>query len=230
MLGRDLLVRRDGALRIEVWSDIVCPWCYIGKRRLERALASFEHADEVELVWRSFQLDPDFAQGVSEPVHESLAKKMNAPREQVVAMTEQVRQVAAQEGLEYDMEGGVMVNTFDAHRLTHLAREHGLGDVAHERLMRAQLVEARVLNDVDTLVELAGQIGLDTERARTVVEGQEYADQVREDIEEARRLGANGVPFFVFDRALGVSGAQPLDVFSSALDQAYAQKVASGQG
>lgn len=212
------------ALRIEVWSDIVCPWCYIGKRRLERALADFEHADEVEVLWRSFQLDPTFPPGVSEPVYDSLAKKMNAPREQVRAMTDQVQQVAAQEGLRYDFEGGVMVNTFDAHRLTHLAREHGLGEAAHERLMRAQLVQGRVLNDVDTLVELAGEIGLDTERARTVLEGEEYTEQVRADIEEARRLGATGVPFFVLDRSLGLSGAQPLEVFSSALDKAYAQK------
>lgn len=211
-------------MRIEVWSDIVCPWCYIGKRRLERALADFEHADEVEVLWRSFQLDPTFPQGVSEPVYDSLAKKMNAPREQVRAMTEQVQQVAAQEGLRYDFAGGVMVNTFDAHRLTHLAREHGLGDAAHERLMNAQLVQGRVLNDVDTLVELAGEIGLDTERARAVLEGDQYADQVRADIDDARRLGATGVPFFVLDRALGISGAQPLEVFSAALDKAYAQQ------
>ncbi|WP_067598776.1 DsbA family oxidoreductase [Nocardiopsis listeri] len=211
-------------MRIEVWSDIVCPWCYIGKRRLERALADFEHADEVEVLWRSFQLDPTFPQGVSEPVYDSLAKKMNAPREQVRAMTEQVQQVAAQEGLSYDFAGGVMVNTFDAHRLTHLAREHGLGDAAHERLMNAQLVQGRVLNDVDTLVELAGEIGLDTERARAVLEGDQYADQVRADIDDARRLGATGVPFFVLDRALGISGAQPLEVFSAALDKAYAQQ------
>ncbi|HJE60138.1 MAG TPA: DsbA family oxidoreductase [Nocardiopsis listeri] len=211
-------------MRIEVWSDIVCPWCYIGKRRLERALADFEHADEVEVLWRSFQLDPTFPQGVSEPVYDSLAKKMNAPREQVQAMTEQVQQVAAQEGLRYDFAGGVMVNTFDAHRLTHLAREHGLGDAAHERLMNAQLVQGRVLNDVDTLVELAGEIGLETERARTVLEGDEYADQVRADIDDARRLGATGVPFFVLDRALGISGAQPLEVFSAALEKAHAQK------
>lgn len=211
-------------MRIEVWSDIVCPWCYIGKRRLERALADFEHAEEVEIIWRSFQLDPTFPQGVSEPVHESMAKKMNAPPEQLRAMAEQVQQVAAQEGLRYDFAAGVMVNTFDAHRLTQLAREHGLGGVAHERLMKAQLVQGRVLNDVDTLVELAGEIGLDTERARTVLEGEEYADQVRADIDDARRLGATGVPFFVLDRALGISGAQPLEVFSAALEKAYAQK------
>ncbi|WP_017580163.1 DsbA family oxidoreductase [Nocardiopsis valliformis] len=211
-------------MQIEVWSDIVCPWCYIGKRRLEKALASFEHADEVELVWRSFQLDPTFPRGVREPVYDSLAKKMNATPDQVRQMTDQVKQVAAQEGLHYEFENAVMVNTFDAHRLTHLAKEKGLGDQAHERLMRAQLVQARVLDDVDTLVELAEEIGLDTEEARTVLTGDAYTAEVQSDIRTAQQLGATGVPFFVMDRAFGVSGAQPLEVFTAALEKAYAQK------
>lgn len=211
-------------MQVEVWSDIVCPWCYIGKRRLERALAGFEHADEVELVWRSFQLDPTFPKGVREPVYESLAKKMNAAPAQVRGMTEQVQQVAAQEGLQYEFENAVMVNTFDAHRLTHLAKDKGLGGQAHERLMRAQLVEARVLDDVDTLVELAVQIGLDAEEARTVLTGDAYTAEVEEDIRTAQQLGATGVPFFVMDRTFGISGAQPLDVFTAALEKAHAQK------
>jgi predicted DsbA family dithiol-disulfide isomerase len=211
-------------VQIEVWSDIVCPWCYIGKRRLEKALESFEHADEVELVWRSFQLDPTFPQGVREPVYDSLAKKMNATPDQVRQMTDQVKQVAAQEGLHYEFENAVMVNTFDAHRLTHLAKAKGLGDQAHERLMRAQLVQARVLDDVDTLVELAGEIGLDTEEARTVLTGDAYTAEVQDDIRTAQQLGATGVPFFVMDRAFGISGAQPLEVFTAALEKAYAQK------
>jgi predicted DsbA family dithiol-disulfide isomerase len=211
-------------VQVEVWSDIVCPWCYIGKRRLEKALEGFEHADEVELCWRSFQLDPAFPQGVHEPVFDSLAKKMNAGRDQIRGMTDQVKQVAEQEGLHYDFENGVMVNTFDAHRLTHLAKEKGLGDQAHERLMRAQLVEARVLNDADTLVELAGEIGLDAGEARTVLSGDAYTAEVENDIRAAQQLGATGVPFFVMDRAFGVSGAQPLEVFTAALEKAYAQK------
>ncbi|MFE9246125.1 DsbA family protein [Nocardiopsis sp. NPDC006938] len=208
-------------MRIEVWSDIVCPWCYIGKRRLERALEGFEHAEEVEVVWRSFQLDPGFPRGVGEPVLDSLAKKMNATPDQVREMTAQVREVAAAEGLHYEFDGAVMVNTFDAHRLTHLARERGLGGQAHERLMRAQLVEARDLGRVDTLVELAAEIGLDAERARAVLTTDAYTAQVEEDVRTARRLGATGVPFFVVDRAFGISGAQPLEVFTAALDRAW---------
>ncbi len=223
MLGRNLPLRGT-FVQIEVWSDIVCPWCYIGKRRLERALAGFEHAEEVEVVWRSFQLDPGFPRGVSEPVLESLAAKMNATPEQVRAMTGQVREVAAQEGLHYEFDGAVMVNTFDAHRLTHLAREQGLGGQAHERLMRAQLVEARDLGEVDTMVELAVEIGLDAAEARSVLTGDAYTAEVEDDIRTARALGATGVPFFVVDRAFGVSGAQPLEVFSSALEKAHAQR------
>ncbi|MGW5878121.1 DsbA family oxidoreductase [Nocardiopsis terrae] len=211
-------------MQVEVWSDIVCPWCYIGKRRLEKALAGFEHADEVELVWRSFQLDPAFPKGVREPVYDSLAKKMNATRDQVREMTGQVKEVAAQEGLDYEFENAVMVNTFDAHRLTHLARERGLGGEAHERLMRAQLVEARVLDDVDTLVELAEEIGLDTGQARTVLTGDAYTAEVEDDIRTAQQLGATGVPFFVMDRAFGLSGAQPLEVFAAALEKAHTQQ------
>jgi predicted DsbA family dithiol-disulfide isomerase len=208
-------------VQVEVWSDIVCPWCYIGKRRLERALELFEYSDRVQVRWRSFQLDPSFPVGVSEPVYDSLSRKMGASREQVRAMTGQVTQVAAQEGLDYDFEGGVMVNTFDVHRLIHLARTRGLEALAHERFMRAQLVEARDLGDTGALVEVAAEVGLEPQDVRRVLEGEEYAEDVREDIALARGLGATGVPFFVMDRAFGVSGAQSVEVFVSALDKAH---------
>ncbi|PDP89682.1 disulfide bond formation protein DsbA [Glycomyces fuscus] len=213
-------------MQVEVWSDIVCPWCYIGKRRLERALELFEHSDRVRVRWRSFQLDPSFPPGVSEPVYDSLSRKMGASREQVRSMTEQVTQVAAQEGLDYDFAGGVMVNTFDVHRLLHLARTRGLEAEAHEGFMRAQLVQARDLNDTGALVEVAAEVGLEPRDVRRVLEGQEYAEDVREDIALARRLGATGVPFFVMDRSFGVSGAQSVEVFVSALDKAHR----AGQG
>ncbi|MFF8763739.1 DsbA family oxidoreductase [Nocardiopsis dassonvillei] len=208
-------------MQVEVWSDVVCPWCYIGKRRLERALELFEHADRGRVRWRSFQLDPSFPPGVSEPVYDSLSRKMGAPREQVRSMTEQVTRVAAQEGLDYDFAGGVMVNTFDVHRLIHLARTRGLEGRAQERFMRAQLVEARDLSDAAVLVEVAAGAGLEPEEVRRVLEGGEHAEDVREDIALARRLGATGVPFFVMDRAVGISGAQSVEVVLSALDKAH---------
>ncbi|WP_304455020.1 DsbA family oxidoreductase [Nocardiopsis sp. YSL2] len=209
-------------MRVDVWSDIVCPWCFIGKRRLEAALERFDHAGEVELVWHSYQLDPGFPRGRSEPVYASLAAKMRASTEQVRVMTEQVAQEAAAEGLDYDLAGALMVNTLDAHRLVHLARQSGLDGAVMDRLLLAQLVQARDLSDPDTLVALVAEVGVDAAAARRVLGGEDFAEQVRREADQARRWGATGVPFFVMDGAFGVSGAQPVEVFVSALDKAYA--------
>jgi predicted DsbA family dithiol-disulfide isomerase len=201
-------------VKIEVWSDIVCPWCYIGKRRLESALAEFDQPVDVE--WRSFQLDPSFPRGKAVPVIEAIAEKFGGS--QVAGMFDHVTELAAVEGLKYDFDNGVMVNTFDAHRLAHHAKSQGLGPEMHERLMRAQLIEGETLNDVDTLVRLSEELGV--EGARAVLTTDRYTDDVEADIREARQLGATGVPFFVLDRRYGVSGAQPVEVFASALRQA----------
>jgi len=201
-------------VKIEVWSDIVCPWCYIGKRRLESALAGFDH--EVEVEWKSFQLDPTFPRGKAVPVYEALAEKFGGG--DVRAMTERVSELAAVEGLHYDYEHAVMVNTFDSHRLAHHAKSQGLGPEMHERLMRAQLIEGENLGEVDTLVRLAEELGV--EGAGPVVTSDQYTSDVEADIREARLLGANGVPFFVLDRKYGVSGAQPVEVFQQALETA----------
>jgi len=209
------------SLRIDVWSDVICPWCYIGKRRLETALGQFEHADEVELHWHSFQLDPSIPKGQREPVFAMLATKTGAPPAQVRAMTQQVTDLAAEEGLTYALDRAVSVNTLDAHRLNHLAAHHGLGGQMHERLLKAHLVEAEVLDDLDTLVRLGAEVGVPEDEARQVLQSTKYAGEVDADLQEARRLGANGVPFFVLNRTYGVSGAQSADTFLSALRQAY---------
>ncbi|TDV39816.1 DsbA family oxidoreductase [Actinophytocola oryzae] len=201
-------------MKIEVWSDIVCPWCYIGKRRLESALAGFDH--DVEVEWKSFQLDPEYPRGKAVPVYDALAEKFGG---QIREMTQRVIELAEVEGLHYDYDHAVMVNTFDAHRLAHHAKSQGLGPEMHERLMRAQLVEGETLNDVDTLVRLAEEIGV--EGAGPVVTSDKYTAEVEADIQEARLLGANGVPFFVLDRKYGVSGAQPVEVFEQALRTAH---------
>ncbi|MEJ3742905.1 DsbA family oxidoreductase [Actinomycetes bacterium KLBMP 9797] len=210
-------------MRIEVWSDIVCPWCYIGKRRLEKALAAFDHADEVEVVWRSFQLDPSFARGSRQPTFEYLAKKFGSSAGEVRTMTDRVKTLAAQDGLAYDFARATMVNTFDAHRLTHLAKAHGVGGEMHERLMRAHLIEGEVVDDADTLVRLAAEVGVPTDEASRVLAGDEYTGDVEGDIQQARALGVTGVPFFVLDRAYGISGAQPVEAFLSALRTAHDQ-------
>ncbi|MGX7673563.1 DsbA family oxidoreductase [Plantactinospora sp. DSM 117369] len=208
-------------MQLEVWSDIVCPWCYLGKRRLDTALGQFAHADEVEVVWRSFQLDPSYPKGQPRPVPEALRSKLGASAAQVAAMQGHVTSLAAEEGLDYHLDQSIMANTFDAHRLTHLAREYGLGTELHERLMRANLIEAENVDDAETLVRLATEVGVPAEAARRVLAGDEYAADVEADIAQARAFGANGVPFFVLDRKYGISGAQPTEAFLSALRTAY---------
>jgi predicted DsbA family dithiol-disulfide isomerase len=217
-------------MRVEIWSDIVCPWCYIGKRRFETALSQFDHANEVDVVWKSFQLDPDQPKGKPEPVAEHLAAKYGVSVDEARAMNDRVKGIAAEEGLAYDFDRYTMVNTFDAHRLTHLAKEHGLGAELHERLLRAQLVEGEVLEDPDTLVRLAVEVGIPEADARRVVESDAYTNEVNADIDELRGLGGNGVPFFVIDRRYGVSGAQPAELFLNALETAYQESAPAATG
>ncbi|QNP75574.1 DsbA family oxidoreductase [Streptomyces roseirectus] len=212
-------------MRIDIWSDVVCPWCYIGKRRLETALARFEHADDVQVHWHSFQLDPAHPKGQRTPTFEVIGRKMGAPPAQVRAMTGQVTELAAAEGLSYDLEGAISVNTIDAHRVGHLAAERGLGDQMHERLLRAHLCEGELVDDADTLTRLAAEVGVPEEDTRKVLATDAYQDAVRQDFTDARRYGATGVPFFVVNRAYGISGAQPADTFLSALRTAHADLV-----
>ncbi|TDC22432.1 DsbA family oxidoreductase [Streptomyces sp. 8K308] len=215
-------------LRVDVWSDVVCPWCFIGKRRLETALASFEHADEVEVRWHSFQLDPSHPVGVREPTFDMLAKKTGGTPAQVREMTQRVTDLAAAEGLTYHLDRAISVNTLDAHRLAHLGAAHGLGDRTHERLLAAHLGEGEVVDDHETLVRLGVEVGLPEGEIRETLAGDAYAAEVRADFAEARRLGITGVPFFVLDGRYGVSGAQPTETFASALRQAY-EGVAAGR-
>jgi predicted DsbA family dithiol-disulfide isomerase len=208
-------------VKIEIWSDVVCPWCYIGKRRLEHALGEFEHADEVEIAWRSFQLNPDTPAGAAVPTSEYLVQRFGPQASQ---MTGRVAALGRDEGLDLDFDSSLTVNTLDAHRLLHLAADLGVGDVAKERLLRAHFTEGADLSDPETLVRLAGEAGVDCDRAREVLAGTEYADAVRADIELAQAFGATGVPFFVIDRKYGISGAQPAETFLQALRTAYAEE------
>jgi predicted DsbA family dithiol-disulfide isomerase len=211
-------------VKIEIWSDVVCPWCYIGKRRLEHALRDFEHADEVEITWRSFQLNPDTPKGTAVPTMEYLATRFGP---QAKAMTGHVAELARAEGLDMDFDAALTVNTLDAHRVLHLANELGFGDAAKERLLRAHFIEGADLSDRDTLVSLLSEVGAEPDRVRAVLDGREYAYAVRDDIEEAQRLGANGVPFFVIDRKYGISGAQSPETFLHALRTAHADSVSA---
>ncbi|MEU8469433.1 DsbA family oxidoreductase [Streptomyces sp. NPDC029006] len=214
-------------MRVEIWSDIACPWCYVGKARFEKALAAFPHRDQVEVVHRSFELDPDRAKGDAQPVITMLTRKYGMSEAQAEAGEDNLGAQAAAEGLPYRTRGRDHGNTFDLHRLLHLAREQGRHDELLAILYRANFAEERsVFTEGDErLVELATEAGLDAGRVRAVLADPDaYADDVRADEREAARLGATGVPFFVLDRTYGVSGAQSAEVFSRALTQAWGER------
>ncbi|MET9405682.1 DsbA family oxidoreductase [Streptomyces sp. NPDC002935] len=213
-------------MRVEIWSDIACPWCYVGKARFEKALDAFPHRDEVEVVHRSFELDPGRAKGDIQPVITMLTKKYGMSEAQAQAGEENLGTQAAAEGLAYRTRDRDHGNTFDMHRLLHLAKERGPQDELIGLFYQANFAEERtVFGDDERLVELAVAAGLDADAARAVLaDPTAYADDVRADEREAAELGANGVPFFVLDRTYGVSGAQPAEVFAQALAQAWGER------
>ena len=208
-------------LTVEIWSDVVCPWCYVGKRRFEHALERFTHRDQVELTWRSFELDPSAPPERSHSSAEHLAAKYGMSVEQAEASNAQMTELAASEGLEYHLDRTRGGNSFDAHRLIHLAAAHGRQDAMKERLMRAYFTDGEPVGDRDTLVRLAEDVGLDGGQARAALEGEVYADAVHADEELAARIGIRGVPYFVLDRRYGVSGAQPSELLLQALEKAW---------
>ncbi|MFE5634139.1 DsbA family oxidoreductase [Streptomyces sp. NPDC056543] len=209
-------------MRVEIWSDIACPWCYIGKARFEKGLAEFAHRDEIEVVHRSFELDPNRPKGDTASVIDMLAKKYGRTLDEARAMEAHVASNAHSEGLGYRTEGRDHGNTFDIHRLLHLARERGRQNELLDLAYRANFAEERSVFDGETLVRLGVEAGLDETEVRTVLADETaYADAVRADEREAAELGANGVPFFVLDRRYGISGGQPAEVFTQALEQAW---------
>ncbi|HEX3462237.1 MAG TPA: DsbA family oxidoreductase [Acidimicrobiales bacterium] len=208
---------------VEIWSDVVCPWCYIGKRQFEAALASFPHKDEVSVEWRSFELDPSAPARRQLSTHQQLAKKYGMTEEQARAATERVSGVATEVGLDFQWDVAKSGNTFDAHRLIHLAATHGLGDVAKEALMAAYFTHGAAIGERDALEQVGKEIGLDADEVATALDDGAFADEVRADEKLAGELGISAVPFFVIDRAIGVPGAQTPDVLLSALEQGWTQ-------
>lgn len=194
---------------VEIWSDVACPWCYVGKRRFEQALAGFEHRDDVQVMWRSFELDPSAPAAVEGDRAARIAAKYGTTVEQAREMEQRMVDTAAAEGLAFRFEIARSGTTFDAHRIVHLAAEHGLGDAMKERLLRAYFTEGELMSDHETLVRLAGEVGLEEEDVRAALGGERYAAEVRDDEQTATALGITAVPTFVIDRAFGVSGAQP---------------------
>lgn len=208
-------------MRIEIWADVVCPWCYIGKRRLEKAVAGFEHGEHVELVYRSFELDPFAPEVGTESIAQALGRKYGKDEAGTREMMANVDDLAAAEGLQFDYSGALHTRTLTAHRLLHLAKEHGLQHALLEQLLASYFSRGESLGDHEVLRRAAAAAGLDAGRVDGVLGSKEYRDEVMADIAQARAYGASGVPFFVLDGRFGISGAQPTEVFEQALAQAW---------
>ncbi len=210
-------------LKIEIWSDVVCPFCYIGKRNFELALEKFQAKDKIEVEWKAFQLEPDFIQDKNQKqdLTDALAQKYNRSRAEIEQMQQQIIQTAKSVGLEYDFDKAIRFNTFDAHRIISKAKEKGLDDKAEETFFKAYFTDGLDLGDNTVITEVSKKIGLTEEDIKDALENDKYAYEVRKDIQESQEIGVRGVPFFVLDRKFGVSGAQPVEAFTQTLEKAY---------
>ncbi|MEW2289236.1 DsbA family oxidoreductase [Streptomyces sp. NPDC047841] len=214
-------------MRVEIWTDVACPWCYVGRARFDRGLAAFAHRDEVEVVHRSFELNPEAENGTV-PIIDAVAAQYGRTREQQVAREEQAAAMAREVGLDFRIGGRVFGNTFDVHRLIHFARSHGRQAEITDLAFRANFAEERSIYDKETLVALAVEAGLDEASARKVLDDPTaFAEDVRADERLAAEMGAGGVPFFVLNRRYGVSGVQSPETFTRALEQAWADRAAA---
>lgn len=205
-------------MQIEIWSDVICPWCYIGKRRFEAALAAFSHKEKVTVVWRSFELDTQSPSQYSETLIEMLSRKYHVSLQEAENMNTHVSSLAKEVGLEYRLSEARPGNTFDAHRLLHFAASRQVGDMAMERLMHAYFSEALPVGDRAALASLAPEFGISTNDTLAMFESDAFVEAVRTDEARAAALGISGVPFFVIDGQVGISGAQPVQVFADALN------------
>ena len=209
-------------MKVEIWSDVACPWCYIGKRRFDAALARFEHADAVEVRWRSFELDPSAPAEREQPYAERLASKYRVSAAEAEAMIDTMLEAGARNGVVLRFDRARAGNTFDAHRLLHWAAEHGAQHDLKERMLRATFTKGEVIADVGVLVALADAAGLDAGEARAVLESDRYAAEVRADERRAAELGITSVPFFVLAGTYGVTGAQPPELLAQVLQEVWA--------
>lgn len=208
-------------MKVEIWSDIVCPFCYIGKRKFENALQNFPQKDTVEIVWRSFQLDPDLKPVPGQSVDAYLAQRKGVSLAEGKQMNDYMADMAKEVGLHYDFDKAIINNTLDAHRLLHLAKKYGKQNELKEVLFAAYYTEGKNVGDLDTLVKLGESVGLNGDEIRNTLQGDAYRDEVTQDQYEAQQVGARGVPFFVFNNQYAVSGAQPSEVFQQVLERVW---------
>jgi predicted DsbA family dithiol-disulfide isomerase len=211
----------ENKLKIQIWSDIMCPYCYIGKRRIEGALEQFPHKENVEIEWKSFQLDANFVASADDNLRDHLAEKYRKDKEWAQEMMDNMTQNAKNSGLDFHFEKAVMANSFNAHRLLHLAKKNKLSNELEELLFKAYLTDGKNINDLNTLAELGLEVGLKSEEIKQVLYSDAFANEVKEDIREANSIGVQGVPFFVFDAKYAISGAQPATAFLQTLEKVW---------
>jgi protein disulfide-isomerase len=211
----------DNKLKIEIWSDVMCPFCYIGKRKIENAIREFPNKDHFEIELKSFQLDPRTKSQPGKSSYDYLAEKYGRDRQWSLEMHENVTNQAKAEGLEYNFDKAIIANSFDAHRLSHLAKKKGKGNELEELIFKAYFTEGKDVSEIETLVELGKNVGLDENEIRNMLASNQFKDEVQNDIIEAQQIGVRGVPFFVLDRKYAISGAQPQEVFTETLGKAW---------
>jgi predicted DsbA family dithiol-disulfide isomerase len=219
----DSMSTKDTAMKVEVWSDVMCPFCYIGKRKFEQALAQFTEKDKIQLVWKSYQLDPTISDSTEKDYRKHLQQKKGWGDQQAKDILDNVTQMAAGVGLEYHFEKALVANTFKAHRFAHYAHQYKVQDAAEEALFIAHFVAGKDISDNEALADMGQTIGLDKEDVLRFLTTEEMTEAVKNDIAEAEQIGVSGVPFFVFDRKYAISGAQDEAVFLNTLSQSFAE-------
>ncbi len=213
----------NNKMKVEIWSDVMCPFCYIGKRKFENALSAFPDKDKIEVEWKSFQLAPEMKTTPGKTIHEYLSEHKGLSLADAKRMNDHVTAMAAKVGLTYNFDTAVVANSFNAHRFSHFAKEKGKQNEAEEKLFYAYFTEGKNTDDFNTLIKLGEEIGLEPMEVRTALEKGSFGDEVTADIEEAHQLGVNGVPFFVFDRKYAVSGAQESQTFTQVLTKSFGE-------
>ena len=210
-------------MKIEIWSDIMCPFCYIGKRKFEKALDAFDNKDNIEIEWKSFMLSPELKTDPSKSIHQFLAEHKNISIEEAKGMNDYVTDMAAQSGLKYDFDKAVPANSFNAHRFLHFAKQYGKQNEAEEKLFSAYFTEGKNIDDTQTLMRIAADLGLDTNLLAQAMSSGAFTDEVVADVTEAQQIGVRGVPFFVFNRKYAVSGAQDSQAFLDTIEKSFSE-------
>lgn len=214
-------------MKIEIWSDVMCPFCYIGKRHLEQALAELPFKAAIEINWKSYQLNPAYKNVDGDSLYDYLATNKGISQEQAKQMTTQVEAMANNVGLKIDFENNIPANSFDAHRLIHFAASKGKQDLAEEQLFKAHFIDNVNIDDKEELLKIAISLGFDETETKSVLESNAFEEEVRFDIYESQQIGVRGVPFFVIDRKYALSGAQPVQAFKQAISQGYQEWIAT---